>query len=69
MTYPYQSYAYCLMYNIKINAKFNTFATAILWENINHNTFTLEVKYYNSISVRLRILSVIVRLYHESGNS
>ena len=60
MAYPYQSYAYCLMYNVMINAKYNTFAIAILWENINNNTLTLQVKCYNDISVRLRIPSVIV---------
>ena len=69
MTYPYQSYAYCLMYNVMINAKFNTFATTILWKNINHNILTLLVKCYNGISVHLWILSVIVKLYHKSGSS
>ena len=60
---------YYLRNDVMINVKYNTFDTAILWENIKHNTFTLEVKCYNSISVCLRILSVIVRLYHESGSS
>ena len=52
-----------------INVKYNTFATAILWENINSDTLTLWVKCYNGISMRLRILSVIVKLYHESDSS
>jgi hypothetical protein len=43
-----------------INVKYNTFATAILWKNINNDTLTLRVKCYNSISVRLRIPFVIV---------
>ena len=50
-----------------INVKYSTFATAILWENINNDTLTLRVKCYSGISVRLRILSVIVKLYHESS--
>ena len=52
-----------------INFEYNTFATAILWKNINNNTLTLRVKYYNGISVYLRILSVIVKLYHQSWRS
>ena len=43
-----------------INVKYSTFATAILWENINNDTLTLQVKCYNGISVRLRIPSIIV---------
>ena len=39
-----------------INVKYNTFAIAIPWENINNDTLTLQVKCYNGISVRLRIL-------------
>ena len=60
MAYPCQSYAYCLRHDVIINVKYNTFATAILWENINNDTHTLWVKCYNGISVRLRIPSVIV---------
>ena len=51
-----------------INAKCNTFATAILRENINNDTLTLLGKCYNDISMCLWILSVIVKLYHESGH-
>ena len=43
-----------------INVKYNTFATAILWENINNDTLTLRVKWYDGISMRLRIPSVII---------
>ena len=32
-----------------INIKYSTFATAILWENINNDTITLRVKCYNDI--------------------
>ena len=56
MAYPCQSFAYCLRHNVMIKVKYNTFATAILWENINNDTLTLRVKCYNGISVRLRIL-------------
>ena len=56
MAYPCQSVAYCLRHNVMINVKYNTFATAILWENINNDTLTLRVKCYNGIFVRLRIL-------------
>ena len=39
-----------------INVEYSTFATAILWDNINNDTLTLQVKCYNGISVRLQIL-------------
>ena len=32
-----------------INIKYSTFATVILWENINNDTLTLRVKCYNNI--------------------
>ena len=52
-----------------INVKYNTFATAILWENINNDTLTLQVKCYNGISVRLRILSIIVQTIPQEWQS
>jgi len=36
-----------------VNVEYNTFATAILWEQINNDTLTLQVKCYNGISVQL----------------
>ena len=57
---PLLEFCYCLRHNDMVNVKYNTFATAILWENINNDTLTLRVKCYNGISVRLRILSIIV---------
>ena len=53
---PARVFAYCLRHNVMINVKYHTFATAILWENINNDTLTLWVKCYNGIFVRLRIL-------------
>ena len=52
-----------------INFEYNTFATTILWKNINNDTLTLQVKCYNGISMRLQIHSIIIKLYHESDNS
>ena len=34
------------MNDVMINVKYSTFATAILWENINNDTLTLRVKCY-----------------------
>ena len=51
---------YYLRNDVMINVKYNTFGTAILWENINNDTLTLRVKCYNGISVRLWVSSVIV---------
>ena len=56
-----------LRHNVMVNAKYNIFATIILWKNIDNDTLTLRVKCYNGVSKHLRILSVIVKLYHESG--
>jgi len=50
-----------------VNAKYNIFATTMVWKNINNDTLTLRVKCYNGVSKHLRILSVIIKLYHESG--
>ena len=37
-----------------VNVKYNAFAAAVLWDKINNDTFTLRVKCYNGISVRLQ---------------
>ena len=53
LTYPCLSFAYYLRHNVMVNVEYNTFATAILWEQINNDTLTLRVKCYNGISVQL----------------
>ena len=51
-----------------INVKYSTFATAILWENINNDTLTLWVKCYNGVAAPPKLIRLKCANHNQNDN-